>query len=151
MVISIGIRQDFYGSWCSPFFGIRWVISELVRETLPRWHGSFADRRRIKAWRAAPCIFWTIWKERNKRYFDCEELLDQRLKNIFLNNFFVWLWVYIDGGYSHLVDFIDWLGCGWGRSTFLYPLFCFCLILLVYGLCTHMRFLRFLIIKKKKF
>ncbi|RVW85934.1 Pentatricopeptide repeat-containing protein [Vitis vinifera] len=49
------------------------------RETLLGWHGSFVDRRCIKAWRAAPpCIFWTIWKERNRRFFDCEEVFDQR-------------------------------------------------------------------------
>ena len=94
-------------------FSIQWVIIESVRETLIGWHDSFVDRRHIKAWTTAPsCIFLTIWKERNGRYFDCEELLDQWQKNIFLNNFFVWVRMYIDEGYSHLVDFIDWLGCG---------------------------------------
>ena len=53
-----------------------------------------------------------IGKERNTRYFDCEELSIQRLKNIFLNNFFVWVRVYIGGGYAYLVDFIDWSGLG---------------------------------------
>ena len=42
-------------------FGIRWVLFESIRETLLGWLDSFVDRRRIKAWRAAPpCIFWTI-------------------------------------------------------------------------------------------
>ena len=37
-------------------------------------------------------------------------LLDQRLKNIFINNFSMWVKVYIGRGYMDLVDFIDWLG-----------------------------------------
>ena len=46
------------------------------------------------------------------RYFDSEELSDQRFKNLFLNNFSMWVRVYIGGGYTHLIDFIDWLGIG---------------------------------------
>ena len=92
-------------------FGIWWLISDLIRETFLRWCGSFVDRRH-KAWRVAlSCIFWTIWKERNRRCFECEELLNQRLKDIFLNNFLGRVRVYIEGC-THLVDFIDWLGHG---------------------------------------
>lgn len=31
---------------------------------------------------------------------------------MFLNNFSAWVKVYIGGGYTHLIDFIDWLGLG---------------------------------------
>ena len=72
-------------------FGVWWVIYETVRETLLGWNVTFIEKRRIKAWRAAPtCIFWTLWKERNRRFFDGEKLLDQRLKSLFLNNFSMW-------------------------------------------------------------
>ena len=44
-------------------------------------------------------------------------IVDERLKNIFLNIFFFWVWVrvYICGGYTHLVDFIDRLGLWQGK------------------------------------
>ena len=108
-------------------FGIWWLISDLIRETFLRWCGSFVDRRH-KAWRVAlSCIFWTIWKERNRRCFECEELLNQRLKDIFLNNFLVWV-------------------RDEGESIFLCTLFpVFCLVLFVYNTCTLVHFLRLLI------
>ena len=94
-------------------FGVLWVISESVRETLLGWRESFIEKRCIKAWRAVPSyIFWTIWKDRNRRYFGSDELSDQRLKSLFLNNFSMWVRVYIGGGYTHLIDFIEWLGIG---------------------------------------
>ena len=57
----IVISQEFYGSWCSPFFGIQWVNFETIRETLLEWHDSFVGGRFVKAWRTTPlCIFWII-------------------------------------------------------------------------------------------
>ena len=108
--------------------------------------------RRIKAWRAAPtCIFWTLWKERNRRFFDNAELLDQRLKSLFLNNFCMWLRVYIDGGYTNLIDFIEWLGIGIGSGYFFVPSFllfaCFTCILLVYS-CAFFNTISYLSKKK---
>ena len=32
------------------------------------------------------------------------------LKSLFLNNFSIWVKVYIGDGYTHLIDFIEWLG-----------------------------------------
>ena len=94
-------------------FGVRWVLSKAIRETLLVWHRSFVDKRRIKAWRVAPpCIFQTIWRERNRRFFNRVEVSDQRLKNLFLSNLSLWVRVYIGRGYMNMVDFIDWLGSG---------------------------------------
>ena len=77
-------------------FGIQWVIFEMIRETLLGWPNSFVGRRRVKAWKVAPlCIFWTISKERNHRCFENGELSDQRIKNIFLSNFSLWVKGYI--------------------------------------------------------
>ena len=53
-----------------------------------------------------------MWKERNRRFFDCEEMLDKRLKNLFLNNLSLWVRVYIGRRHENMVDFIDWLGLG---------------------------------------
>ena len=32
----------------------------------------------------------------------------------------MWVRVYISSGYTNMVDFLDWLGSGWGREYFLY-------------------------------
>ena len=66
-------------------FGVSWILSCSVKETLLGWHGLFVDKGRKKAWQAAPlCIFWTMWKKRNLIVFDNEELSIQRLKNSFV-------------------------------------------------------------------
>ena len=57
-------------------FGVSWILSCSVEETLLRWHGSFAGKVRKKAWQVAPlCIFWAVWKEKNLLAFDNEKLL----------------------------------------------------------------------------
>ena len=56
------------------------------------------------------CLFWTVWKARNKVAFEEEELSIQRLKFSFV--YFLWLEtkLSIKDGPSTLVDFIDWVG-----------------------------------------
>ena len=72
-------------------FGVNWVLPLTVRDTLIGWSASFVDKKRGKAWRAAPlCLFWTVWKERNVIVFDYEVLSIQRMKNSFVCNLFSW-------------------------------------------------------------
>ena len=48
------------------------------------WHGSFVGKKRNKAWKVAPlCIFWALWRERNKRVFDNYESTIQAIKFFF--------------------------------------------------------------------
>ena len=92
-------------------FGVSWVLSSNVRETLLGWHGYFVGRKQEKVWDGAPlCLFWTLWKERNRRAFDNEDLLDQRLLTRFLCNLMYWTNLYIGEGPFSLFNFIDWLG-----------------------------------------
>ncbi|RVW55855.1 Transmembrane emp24 domain-containing protein p24beta3 [Vitis vinifera] len=38
-----------------------------LKATLLGWNGGFVGKRHKKAWQMAPlCIFWTVWKERNR-------------------------------------------------------------------------------------
>ena len=48
------------------------------------WHGSFVGKKRNKAWKVAPlCMFWALWRERNKRVFDNYESTNQAIKIFF--------------------------------------------------------------------
>lgn len=103
-------------------FGVSWVLTSSVGETLLSWHGSFMSRKRKKVWQVAHlCLFWTMWKERNNRAFDNEEHLDQGIKVAFLSNLWVWGNLYIPFGPSSIVDFVDLMRSWWGVPLFCYP------------------------------
>ena len=62
-------------------FRVQWVLPTTIKETLLRWNGSFVGKKRKGVWRASPlCLFWTVWKARNKVAFEEKELSIQRLK-----------------------------------------------------------------------
>ena len=68
-------------------FGVAWVLSGSVKETLIGWHGTFVGKTRKKAWQMASlCIFWSVWNERNLLAFGNEEFSLQRLKYSFVCN-----------------------------------------------------------------
>ena len=92
-------------------FGVSWVFSFLVKETLLGWRGSFVGEKRKEVWQVGPlCLFWVIWKARNKIAFEDSVLSLQRLKTSFV--YLLWsetkLW--IKDGPSTLIDFVDWVG-----------------------------------------
>ena len=67
--------------------GVQWVFPCSIRGTLLSWHGSFVGKKGLKAWMAAPlCLFWSIWRERNRIAFGDESCLVHRLKTSFLFN-----------------------------------------------------------------
>ena len=68
-------------------FGVNWVLPSTVRDTPLGRCVSFKDKKHRKVWRAAPlCLFWTVWKERNRIVFYNEVLSIQRMKNSFVCN-----------------------------------------------------------------
>ena len=68
-------------------------------------------KRRKKVWQMAPlCIFWTVWKERNRLAFGDEDLSLQRLKYSFVCNIWNWVRGSLAESHSSLVSFIDWIG-----------------------------------------
>ena len=86
-------------------FGVNWVLPFTVRDV------SFKDKKHRKVWWAIPlCLFWTVWKERNRIVFDNEVLSIQRLKNSFICNLFSWAKSSIVVGPLTLFNFADWLG-----------------------------------------
>ena len=49
---------------------VKWVFPETVKEVLISWRGPFVGKKRKKVWKfILLCIFWTVWKERNRLAF----------------------------------------------------------------------------------
>ena len=83
------------------------MLPATVKATLLGWDGSFVGKKRKEVWRAGPlCIFWTVWKARNKITFEEKVLSIQRLKE------FLWseMKLFIKDDPLTLVDFIDRVG-----------------------------------------
>ena len=61
-------------------FGVQWMLPASVRETLLGWDGSFVGKKRREVWRVGPlCIFWTVWKVRNKIVFEDDPSKDLKV------------------------------------------------------------------------
>ena len=92
-------------------FGMAWVLSGSIKETLLGWYEAFVGKTCKKAWLMTPlCIFWSVSKERNLLAFRSEEFSLQRLKYSFVCNFWSWVRVFIVLSPSSLVSFFEWLG-----------------------------------------
>ena len=63
-------------------FGITWVISKTVRETLLSWKCFFKDEKwKKKVWKVEPpCLFLAVWKIWNEIAFRDDLLSMQKLK-----------------------------------------------------------------------
>ena len=82
-----------------------------MRGVLLSWNSCSVGKKRKRAWKVAPlCIFWSIWKERNRRTFEDKESSDQTIKSSFLYIFWNWVRVYMGDNVTSLLDFVDWLG-----------------------------------------
>ena len=93
-------------------FGFSWVFPLFVKESLLTWHGSFVGKRRKKAWMTAPlCIFWTIWRERNRLVFEDVIISINRMKSTVLCNLWSSVNLHSVERPRSLVDFLTWVGC----------------------------------------
>ena len=93
-------------------FGVNWIISGSVRDMLLGWKGTFVGKRRKKVWQTAPsCLFWIVWKARNRIVFKEDVLSIQKLKYLFL--FLLWskTKLSIENSPSTFDGFIDWVSC----------------------------------------
>ena len=67
-------------------------------------------KKRKKIWKSIPlCIFWTVWKERNRLAFRGGVLDIQKLKNSFVCNLWSWARLYIGETRLSLIGFLEWL------------------------------------------
>ena len=92
-------------------FGVYWVFPKSVSETLISWCGTCVGKRRKKAWMAALLtLFWTIWRERNNIAFENREFSAQRMKALFLCNYWSGTNMYLTNRSRSLIDFFDLVG-----------------------------------------
>ena len=59
---------------------------------------------------ASLCLFWNLWKERNRVTFEDEAPSAHRMKSTFLCTLWSWTKLYIVDNLDSLVDFLTWLG-----------------------------------------
>ncbi|KAJ9704891.1 hypothetical protein PVL29_003103 [Vitis rotundifolia] len=89
---------------------VKWVFPETVKEVLYSWKGPFVGKKRRKVWNFIPlCIFWTVWKERNRLAFRGGVLNVQKLKNFFVCTLWSWARLYIGEDFSSLIGFLEWV------------------------------------------
>ena len=60
------------------------MLPSLVKETLLGWHWSFVAKEHRKVWKAGPlCLFWIVWKARNRIVFEGGKTLYPKAKKFF--------------------------------------------------------------------
>ena len=61
-------------------------------------------------WKSVPpCIFWTVWMERNRIAFRDGIVDVQKIKLSFVYNYWSWNNLYIDEDISSLIGFLEWV------------------------------------------
>ena len=69
-------------------FGVVWLLHTSIQATLLSWHSCTIKKRRKRAWNVTPlCLFWIIWKEKNRRAFENVQLSNEELKFSFCVTF----------------------------------------------------------------
>ena len=91
--------------------GTSWVFPQSMLHTLLAWQGAAVGKKRKRIWLAAPlCLFWTLWRGRNRLVFENESTTDQKIKANFVSNLWAWANVYRDDKTNSVVEFLTWLG-----------------------------------------
>ena len=86
------------------------MFPEKVKEALFCWRDPFVGKKRKKIWKTIPlCIFWTVWKERNRLAFRGGLLAIQTLKNSFVCSLWSWAKLYRGEESSSLLGFLEWV------------------------------------------
>ena len=68
-------------------------------------------KKRKKIWLVAPlCLFWNLWRPRNRLVFENKVPSAQRIKANFVSNLWTWANLYSVDNTHSVLDFLTWLG-----------------------------------------
>ena len=68
-------------------------------------------KKRKKNWIVAHlCMFWTLWRARNRLVFENEVTYAQRIKANFVSNLWTWANLYSVDHTNSVLNFLTWLG-----------------------------------------
>ena len=94
-----------YGKSPLPYLGFSGCFQRRSKRRCP-----FVGKKRKKIWKSIPlCIFWTVWKERNRLAFRWGLLAIQILKNSFVCSLWSWAKLYRGEESSSLIGFLEWV------------------------------------------
>ena len=83
-----------------------------MRQTLLSWQGAHVGKKSKKIWMTAPlCLFWILWRVRNRAAFVNEIPSAHMMKTNFLSVLWSWAILYSVDKTNSLLDFLAWLGC----------------------------------------
>ena len=82
-----------------------------MAKNLLAWQGAAVGKIRKRIWQVAPlCLFWTLWRARNRLVFENKVTTDQKIKANFVTNLWAWANVYREDKTNSVVEFLTWLG-----------------------------------------
>jgi hypothetical protein len=89
-------------------FGISWVMLSQIIDLFTSWMGGFGKSRSALVWGAVPhCVMWLLWRERNNRVFEGQEVTSLDLKSKFLRTLFEWVSITTNLGLLSFEEFLD--------------------------------------------
>ena len=92
--------------------GISWVFPHSVLHTLLACQGVAVGKKRKKMWTAAPsCLFWALWRARNRLALENEATSAQRIKINVISNLWTLANLYSNANTNSVLYFLTWLGC----------------------------------------
>ena len=88
--------------------GVSWVQPWKVKDVLIGWRRRMKKCLAFGVWNLIPLtIWWSVWKERNRRIFEGKDLSLHDFKLYFLRILYSWSQALVDSANMTFVDFVD--------------------------------------------
>jgi len=88
--------------------GISWVHPSKVKDVLAAWRRRMKKCLALDVWKMIPlAIWWTTWKDRNRRIFEGIDLSLQDFKLYFLTILYSWSHAHDGGANTTFLDSVD--------------------------------------------
>ena len=79
-----------------------------ITDLLASWMGGFGKSHAALVWGEVPhCIMWLLWRERNQRVFEGQEVTSQDLKSNLLRTLYEWVSITTNPAISSYEEFLD--------------------------------------------